>query len=44
MARRARRTHNPPFKAKVALAAVKDEKTAAVMVVVSQAASTLMRQ
>ena len=29
MARRARRTHNPAFKAKVALAALKDEKTLA---------------
>ena len=27
MTRRARRTHNPAFKAKVALAAIKDEKT-----------------
>jgi transposase len=29
MARRARRTHNPAFKAKVALAAIKGEKTLA---------------
>ena len=29
MARRARRTHNPVFKAKVALAAIKGEKTLA---------------
>ncbi len=29
MARRARRTHSPAFKAEVALAAVKDEKTLA---------------
>ena len=29
MAKRARRTHNPAFKAKVALAAVKGEKTLA---------------
>ncbi len=29
MAKRARRTHNPGFKAKVAMAAVKDEKTLA---------------
>ena len=29
MARRARRTHNPTFKAKVALAAIKGEKTLA---------------
>ena len=29
MARRARRTHNPAFKAKVALAAIKGEQTLA---------------
>ena len=29
MARRVRRTHNPAFKAKVALAAIKGEKTLA---------------
>jgi hypothetical protein len=29
MTRRARRTHNPAFKAKVALAAIKGEKTLA---------------
>ena len=29
MAKRARRTHSPAFKAKVALAAIKDEKTLA---------------